>query len=196
LQEREEKTITLNVGLNPKEGKYHCTACNACYERYSIQDAIKLKWKCIKCTGRIKKGVKDRIKELSTAESSFKHSFRPEYVHMLPLAELIADAIKQKNVTSDKVQEVWKKFVEHFGTENKALIDSSVAELAEVHAPTAERVSAFRNGWVFYLPGGGGNYGKPVICLSEKEFKQKTSEHLKEINCESDALKQKTLGEF
>lgn len=196
LQEREEKTITLNVGLNPKEGKYHCTACNACYEKYSIADAVKLKWKCIKCSGRIKKGVKDRIKELSTAENSFSHSFRPEYVHMLPLAELIADALKAKNVTSDKVQEVWHKFVEHFGTENKALIDSSIEELTEVHSPTAERVNAFRKGFVFYLPGGGGNYGKPVICLNEKEFKEKTAKHLKEINCESDALKQKTLGEF
>lgn len=196
LKEREEKTISLNVGLNPKEGKYHCSACNNCFAKYSLDEAVKLKWRCAKCSSPIKKGVKDRIKELADFDSPKAPSFRPKYLHMIPLAEIIQDSLKAKSPTTEKVQEIWKKFVEVFGTENKALIDASIEELKEVHSPTAERISAFRNGLVFYIPGGGGNYGKPIICMNEKEFLQKSLEYAKEINCESDYLKQKTLGEF
>jgi uncharacterized protein (TIGR00375 family) len=181
LMEREEKLITLNVGLNPKEGMYHCTACNACYSKYSLKDAKKLKWKC-SCSGRIKKGVKDRIKELSS-EKAKAPSIRPEYVHMLPLAEIIATAEKIKNLRAKKIQKIWKKFVDNFGTENKALIDASIEELKKVHEPTAERIEAFRKGYVIYIPGGGGTYGKPIICLTEKEFNQTKTKNLKEINC-------------
>ena len=70
LKEKEEKLISLNVGLNPKEGKYHLTACQSCYAKYSLKQAEKLNFKCIKCGKQIKKGVKDRILELQDTEKN------------------------------------------------------------------------------------------------------------------------------
>ena len=69
LFEREAGQLKLNVGLDPKEGKYHCSACNSCHQKYSLQQAEAFDWKCQKCTGTIKKGVSDRVSELSVKKT-------------------------------------------------------------------------------------------------------------------------------
>jgi uncharacterized protein (TIGR00375 family) len=77
--------ILCNIGLNPREGKYHMTACNRCYKKYSLDQAKRLNFKC-SCGGNIKIGVKDRI--LSLKDTNLKPK-RPPYYYCIPLAELI-----------------------------------------------------------------------------------------------------------
>jgi uncharacterized protein (TIGR00375 family) len=36
----------LNVGLPPQEGKYHESACISCYTHYTLDEAIRRRWKC------------------------------------------------------------------------------------------------------------------------------------------------------
>lgn len=195
LVERDEKLITLNAGLDPREGKYHATACNACYAQYSLEQAQSLSWKCIKCANQIKRGVRDRIKMLATKPPGSHPSFRPKYLHVIPLAEIIQIALDAKNVNSQAVQSLWKDFVEAFGTEIRTLVDASESELTEVHALTAKKIVAFRNGWASYIPGGGGKYGVPFIFDSEKEFLEK-KDKLEEKAGKQEMRGQKTLGEF
>ncbi|HDQ15749.1 MAG TPA: phosphotransferase, partial [Bacteroidetes bacterium] len=57
LREDGNKSV-LNVGLPPQEGKYHETACSSCFTHYTLEDAIRRRWKC-SCGKRIKRGVKD-----------------------------------------------------------------------------------------------------------------------------------------
>ncbi len=196
LKGKKEKLITLNVGLDPREGKYHCTACNLCFTKYSAERASQLRWKCIKCKGTIKKGVRDRIFELASFSNEKHPEFRPPYLHSLPLAEIIQSALGVKDVKSQKVQSIWKDFVERFGNEINVLIDAPAGELEEVNALVAKKVGAFRNGWVLYIPGGGGNYGQPIICDSREEFENKKGEMKKELAGESDFSGQKTLREY
>lgn len=196
LEKKEEKLITLNVGLDPREGKYHCTACNNCFVKYSPREALQFKWKCIKCGGTIKKGVRDRITELAKFKEEIHPEFRPRYIHCLPLAEIIQSAVGVKDVKSQQVQSIWKDFVERFDNEVNALIDVKVEELATVNEMVARKVEAFRNGWVLYIPGGGGNYGKPLIFNSEDELKRKKEEMKRELSGESEFKGQKTLMEY
>ena len=49
LRERDEPAITLNVGLDPNQGKYHATACNACYKQYDFDWAKGHRMKCPAC---------------------------------------------------------------------------------------------------------------------------------------------------
>ncbi|MBI4044319.1 MAG: TIGR00375 family protein [Candidatus Diapherotrites archaeon] len=195
LAGREEKLITLNAGLDPREGKYHATACNACYAQYSFEQAQSLNWKCIKCANQIKRGVRDRIKMLATKPPGSHPKFRPPYMHVIPLAEIIQIALGAKNANSQAVQSLWKDFVEAFGTEIHALVDAGEAELTEVHAQAAKKIVAFRSGWVSYIPGGGGKYGVPFIFDSEKEFLEK-KDKLTEKTGKQELHGQKTLGEF
>ena len=57
----------LNVGLPPQEGKYNESACISCFTHYTLEEAMKRRWKC-SCGKRIKKGVKDRIGEIRYTE--------------------------------------------------------------------------------------------------------------------------------
>jgi len=195
FERKQEKLITLNVGLNPKEGKYHLSACNACFTKYSAEQANQLNWKCMKCRGAIKKGVRDRIEELADFKEETHPDFRPPYMHSLPLAEIIQAAFGVNNINSQKVQSTWMDFVERFGNEINVLVDAEEEELNEVNQEVAKKVKAFREGLVLYIPGGGGNYGKPIICDSKEEFDSRKEILEKDINA-SQVSGQKTLGEF
>ncbi len=196
LFEKEEKKITLNAGLNPKEGKYHCTACSSCFTKFSMEQAGQLKWRCLKCKSAIKRGVRDRIKMLANFSGEKHPSFRPKYLHLLPLAEIIQAAVGVNNVNTQKVQAAWRDFVDKFGNEIKILVDVPEEELREFNAEIGKKIIAFRKGWVHYIPGGGGNYGKPIICDSAEEFERKAIELKDELAGKSDLAGQKTLGEF
>ncbi|MDD5163343.1 MAG: TIGR00375 family protein [Candidatus ainarchaeum sp.] len=196
LREKEEKLITLNAGLDPREGKYHRTACNACFTRYSFEQAVQLKWKCQKCGSIIKKGVRDRILELAELKEETHPDFRPKYLHLLPLAEIIQFSFGAKNPETDSVQAAWKQFVEKFGNEINALVDAGEEELRKVDEKIAENIIAFRKGLVQYVPGGGGNYGKPIICKTKEEFERIGKEIEKNLNFSLQEKKQKKLGEF
>ncbi len=195
LEQKEEKRVTLNVGLDPREGKYHMTACNACYSRFSLEQARNLNWRCPKCRGSIKRGVRDRIEMLSDGKEEHP-DFRPPYMHSVPLAEIIQIALDVQSINATTVQSMWQDFVERFGTEINALVDAPLEELREVNPRVEQKINAFRQGWVHYIPGGGGNYGKPVICNSKEEFERKGRELLREERVGKDFAGQKTLGQF
>ncbi len=194
IEEKDGKRIKLNVGLDPREGKYHLTACNSCYAKFSIGEAKNLNWRCPKCRGSIKRGVKDRIEMLS--DGRVEHpEFRPEYMHSVPLAEIIQIAKKVKNINAVRVQGLWREFIDRCGNEIRILVEAPEEELAAVNKEVAGKVIAFRKGWVHYIPGGGGNYGRPVICDSREEFEKRGKEIAEEMKQDSSAG-QKTLKEF
>jgi len=195
LKERDEKLISLNVGLDPREGKYHKSACNACFAIYSHEQAKSLNWKCLKCKGQIKRGVRDRIEMLSDTPQGVHPVFRPKYLHLLPLSEIIQIALGAKKPNSPAEQSIWKDFVERFGTEIKALIDAPEKELLEVHQIAAKKIISFRNGWTTYIPGGGGKFGQPFIFDSQKEFDEK-KDGVAEQGKKDEMKGQKTLNEF
>jgi len=194
LTKKEEKRISLNVGLDPREGKYHRTACQSCYTKYKLNEAIKLKWKCIECGKEIKRGVLERIEMLSDGKNE-KPDFRPEYLHLLPLQEIIQSSVKIKLITSQKIQFSWKKFVERFGSEINVLVDEPVENLIKFDKDIGEKIDCFRKGLVLFEEGGGGNYGKPIICSNEKEFEKKKFE-LGEKEKKQFKAQQKKLFEF
>lgn len=47
-----------------------------------LEEAKAFRWKCPKCGGRIKKGVRDRILEL--ADTTERPKDRPPYLHLAP----------------------------------------------------------------------------------------------------------------
>ncbi|MFA4907338.1 MAG: phosphotransferase, partial [archaeon] len=178
------------------EGKYHCSACNSCYAKFSLAEAGKLGWKCPNCNGAIKKGVRDRIMELANHKEEIHPDFRPDYSRLLPLAEIIQLSMGIASPTNEKVQAKWKEYIDAFGTEINVLVEAKAEDLLCTDKSSAESILAFRNGWVHYIPGGGGNYGKPIICLSQREFDLKKIEMKSELGCGSKKSAQKSLAEF
>ena len=168
----------LNVGLPPQEGKYHETACTSCYTHYTLEEAIRRRWKC-SCGKRIKRGVKDNINEKADFSEPIHPDHRPPYVHLIPLAEIITKAVGQRNPFTQTVTKHWSDLVDVFGSEINVLLDVDMNEIARVTVPAvADAIQAFREKKVIIIPGGGGQYGR--IELPSKEEIIRVSSHPKD----------------
>ena len=159
------RKIKANYGLLPNLGKYHMTACTKCYKIIDPVIARENKMKC-SCGGVIKKGVDFRISEIADYDEPRHPDFRPEYVHLMPLAELIS-SVYDKGVTTKTVQGIWQKLIDSFGTEINVLIGAPIDEISKIDSKISPAIEAFRNRTIDVVPGGGGQYGhvsfdKPV----------------------------------
>jgi uncharacterized protein (TIGR00375 family) len=165
------KKVILNVGLDPRLGKYHRSACISCYAIYTLKEAIRLKWRCKKCGGLIKKGVHDRVRELSSRDKPKHPPYRPRYIRIAPLAEILSLALGIKNIYSNKIQEAWKKLVTRFSSEISVLVDQPIEEIRKASGDeTANLIRAFREGKFKIIEGGGGKYGKVVFNIPRQKF--------------------------
>jgi uncharacterized protein (TIGR00375 family) len=165
--------VILNVGLPPQEGKYNESACISCYKHYSLHEAIRRRWRCT-CGGKIKKGVKDRVNELADFLFPRHPNHRPPYLHIIPLAEIIAKALNQSNPFTKTVTKRWGELVDIFGNEVSTLVDAdinSIANNTRVPAIT-EAIAAFREGRVTIHAGGGGRYGIIELPGLEKHLEK------------------------
>lgn len=163
IRREDGRGFTLNVGLNPLEGKYHVSACSRCYLKYRWEDAVKLRKRCPECRGLIKKGVQDRIGELADTNKAVHPSHRPPYIKILPLAEVIGLAYKTKTLTSKTVKRRWDALVQKFGSEISVLVDADVKDVLAADPEVGKIVNLFREGKMKYVAGGGGMYGRPTL---------------------------------
>ncbi len=161
---------TLNVGFYPAEGKYNRTACTRCYRQYSAAQKDELMGRCPACGGRIKLGVRDRVDLLANYPMPMHPDHRPPYLHLIPLAEIIAMAIGYKSVTTVAVQKRWNELTKE-RTEIEVLVEADLAQL-EAEPKIIEAIRAFRNGLVDVVPGGGGKYGEVRLPGAAAEEKQ------------------------
>lgn len=169
IERKGGRKFSLNVGLNPREGKYHETACTRCYIKFKPADAVRLKRRCPDCGGIIKTGVKERIEELAKGRQTEHPKHRPPYIYTVPLAEAIGMARGISTLQSMKVQAEWTKMVERFGPEIKILIDKNVECLKKYDETIGGIIEAFRTGKMQYDAGGGGRYGRPLYNKPLKE---------------------------
>jgi len=153
------KKILANYGLAPALGKYHLTACSKCYLRYRIEDAVKLNFRCARCGGIIKKGVYDRTLELSRDKKVIHPEFRPPYYRIVPLSQIISLSIG-KGIDTKVVENLWRKYIEHFGNEIEVLIKEDISNLMKINEKVGRTIEMFRKNRIYYYPGGGGEYGR------------------------------------
>jgi uncharacterized protein (TIGR00375 family) len=177
---RKKGKIILNVGLPPQEGKYNESACIKCYRHYTIREAVMKKWKCI-CGGRIKKGVKDRVEELSDYPEPNHPDYRPEYLHLIPLSEIIAKALNTTPLTKTVFAE-WNNLIKKFGNEVRILVDEEMDEIKKsTNEKIANAIGVFRENRVIIHPGGGGRYGRIELPDDKTTWKQPKRERQKSL---------------
>lgn len=147
--------IKMNAGFFPEEGKYNRTACTRCFSQYSLQDAEASGWRCKKDQGIIKKGVRDRARELWSGMTEP----RPPYLHVIPLIEIIQRTLGHASPASKGCRDIYVEFIRTVGPEITILCDAPYADLADVDPRVADAVRCFRTGHIRLFPGGGGKYG-------------------------------------
>jgi len=124
------------------------------------------------CGGLIKLGVKDRVEMLADGPDPVHPDHRPPYLHLIPLAEIIAMALGVKSVYSAKVQKVWNELVRG-RSEIEVLVEADLSELS-AEDRVVEAIQAFRSGEVMVKPGGGGRYGS--VSLREEHVEKKADD--------------------
>lgn len=154
--------IVMNAGFFPEEGKYNRTACSRCYAQYSLEESARYRNKCPKDGGRIKKGVADRARELSTGEIRD----RPPYRHIIPLSEIIRTVEGVSSAGTKKCRMLYEDLLDRFGTEIAVLLTAPAGEIAELHPRVGQAIANLRDGRVVLHPGGGGKYGTFDLVLS------------------------------
>ena len=155
------RKIVGNYGFDPRLGKYHETGCIRCYHTFSIEEARKLKMRC-PCGGLIKIGVKDRISDMAKWDEPHHPDFRPQYIHVLPLAEIIS-LVYGKGITTVFVQKIWKELLGKFGSEIGVLIYAQLSKISRTDSKLAEVIGSFRDNTLKIQPGAGGMYGKILL---------------------------------
>ncbi|MCC7575772.1 MAG: phosphotransferase, partial [Methanomethylovorans sp.] len=158
---------------------------------YTLKEAVQLKWKCSKCRGQIKKGVRDRVNELADLDEPQHPEHRPSYVHLAPLSEVIMMALGHASINTKGVQSAWNSLVEKFGSEVKVLLDVPAENMGFVDRKIVNAIMAFRNEEIIMHPGGGGQYGWLELPADRKNGPTPSKTQKKPMDNE-----QKSLFEF
>ncbi len=155
--------VTYNAGFYPQEGKYNESACIKCFTHYVLEDCLRNKWKCSSCGGIVKKGVKDRVKELADHNEPLHPSHRPQYVHIMPLSEIIMAALGHASINTKAVRKAWAGLMERYGNELNVLLNAEISDMDFLDRRVTNAIIAFREKELMIRPGGGGQYGSIEI---------------------------------
>lgn len=172
-ENRKPKTdnrIAFTIEFYPEEGKYHFTGHKNC--NYSQGPEKDRNAPCPVCGRSLTVGVMDRVEELKTRNSKFEirnsngvrwvqHDDvgRPPFVSMVPLMEIIAEAVGV-GVGTQKVKDNYLSLVSTIGSELSVLIKASVQDIARFSSGRiAEGVAKVRSGDITVTPGYDNTYG-------------------------------------
>lgn len=147
-----------NIGLDPREGKYHLTACNSCHKKYSMEEAESRSWKC-ECGSTIKKGVKDRVTELADK----KPDENQNYHYLPPLSRIIQKIVGHSSPNTKTVQKKWDKLYQAFGTEIEIILEVPIQKIKDEDREIGLAIEKFRKEKYGFEEGGGGKYGEIIV---------------------------------
>ncbi|MFX0108781.1 MAG: hypothetical protein ACFE7R_10875, partial [Candidatus Hodarchaeota archaeon] len=185
---------SLNVGFNPRLGKYYLSFCSSCRRTLIIQDGSlppefdeiniyiscsgeagkkrllqdihKRKVKCPADGKSLRLGVRDRAAMIGEGKSrSPRH--RPQYLYIPPLLDMLTAALNIKSKSSKRVRTLYNLLREAFGAETQILTDVPFDSLKTINEEVALMVQTYREGRVDYIAGGGGRYGSLIAPWEE-----------------------------
>jgi len=160
LRTNDPARFLYTVEFFPEEGKYHYDGHRKCGVVSAPRESLRTSDLCPKCGKKLTIGVLHRVEELADRGPGEAPPGRVPYKNLIPLNEVIAEAIG-KTPETQSVTDLYFRFIREFGDEHTILTEVPVAELARV-APekVAEAVDRMRQGQVSIVPGHDGEYGQ------------------------------------
>jgi uncharacterized protein (TIGR00375 family) len=170
--------VVGTIEFYPEEGKYHYTGHRDCGVRQNPEDTARLGRGCPVCGKPLTVGVMHRVEDLAarpTLEVNYRRSEmgvrwlqhpdknRPPYVMLVPLQEVIAEAM-ERGVNTRGVKEVYFSLVKRVGSEFDVLLRADLADLGNVAGMRiVEGIRRVRAGELTIEPGYDGVFGKVKI---------------------------------
>ncbi|MBN1255818.1 MAG: DNA helicase UvrD [Deltaproteobacteria bacterium] len=169
IKEKDPAGLLFTVEFFPEEGKYHydghrnCKVLLAPHESRANDDI------CPVCGRRLTVGVMHRVEELADRPEGFVPPNAIPAIHLIPLEEIIAEALGQGTGTKGVNQE-YMRMVESGGSEFAVLIDLPPEEIERIAPPRIyEGIMRVRKGELEITPGHDGVYGQISIFPKEGE---------------------------
>ncbi|MDQ7843722.1 MAG: endonuclease Q family protein [Armatimonadota bacterium] len=160
LRERDTSRFLYTIEFFPQEGKYHYDGHRNCNARLAPKEAKARGNRCPVCGRPLTVGVMHRVEDLADREEGFVPPGAVPYRNLIPLEEIIAEAMGAQ-VGTGAVREEYFKLCARLGGEFAVLLDVPVEELARhTTARIAEGVRRVREGRVEIKPGYDGTYGE------------------------------------
>ncbi len=177
LREQDKTKFLYTIEFFPEEGKYHFDGCAAdqffCHPKESKRHGER----CPKCKKPLTLGVLHRVDELADREAETVASRKIPYKSIVPLAEIIADALDVGSVSSKKVLQIYDKLVDEVAPEFSLLLETPIEEIARSSDPLiAEGVRRMREGKLEIFPGYDGIFG--TVKIFGKDRPKKPSQTL------------------
>lgn len=195
-KKEKENKIFYTIEFYPEEGKYHYTGHRNCGVRQSPEETKKKGAICPVCGKRLTIGVMHRVEELAgRSEEDLQLSvflqfldgetkiqmvksntfpYRPPYVMLVPLQEILAETIGGLP-SSQNVQNEYQKLTDYFGGEFNVLLKASLSEISHISGErVAEALRKVRTGEIVVEPGYDGVFGKVKIWQEEKKEEKET----------------------
>lgn len=155
-----KKGFSGTIEFFPEEGKYHYDGHRLCSVSLSPRETIRHNFLCPVCSRRVTVGVMHRVEKLADREDGFKPKGAPDYFSIIPLPEIIAEALK-KGVNTKGVKGEYLSLISKLGSEFKILMETSLSDIEMAGSPLlSEAISRMREGKVHIAPGYDGEYGK------------------------------------
>ncbi|MHA2025336.1 MAG: endonuclease Q family protein [Candidatus Thorarchaeota archaeon] len=179
----------LNLGFNPRLGKYYLSFCDHCRRTLIVQDGddspgfddLNIYISCLShdekkrllddihrrkvmCPADGKKlrlGVRDRAAALGEGKSK-SPSHRPPYLHIAPLLDILASSLAIKSSSSKTVRKLYDQMRDSFGPETVILTEAPISRIREMNERAAMMISRYRDKTIDYIDGGGGRYGQLI----------------------------------
>lgn len=164
----QKQKIAYTIEFYPEEGKYHYTGHRNCGVKQSPEETKKLGTICPVCGKKLTVGVMHRVEKLADRPEGFKPENRPPYKMLVPLMEILAEALGV-GVGSQIVETEYNRLTGYFGSEFKVLLDAKIPKITEISGEkVAEGIRRVRAGEIVVDPGYDGVFGT-VKIWGEKE---------------------------
>lgn len=164
------KRFLYTVEFYPAKGKYHFDGHRNCGVVFDPETSRKHQFICPECGKKLTIGVMHRVTELADRPEGFTPPQKVPYKNMIPLDEIISDAMG-KGVAAKAVIREYEKMIQMLGPELDILLGRSEEEFKGCTDPKVlEGILNVRQGRIQIEPGYDGVYGK-IKAFTENERK-------------------------
>jgi uncharacterized protein (TIGR00375 family) len=163
IKTKDPKKFLFTVEFFPEEGKYHYDGHRLCGVSMAPAESKKNNNLCPKCKKPLVIGVLNRVEELADRPEGFVPPGAIPFKSLIPLQEIIADALGV-NVGTKQGKTEYDKLISAFGSEFAVLLDADSEALKQATLPEiAEGIKRVRERRVHIEPGYDGECGKIEI---------------------------------
>ncbi len=163
LREKDTSKFLYTVEFFPEEGKYHFDGHRNCNVRLAPKEAKARGNRCPVCQRPVTVGVLHRVEDLADREEGYIPPGVAPYRNLIPLEEIIAEAMGAQ-VGTGAVREEYFKLCARFGGEFTVLLDAPLEDVAHSTLPKiAEGLGRVRDGRIEIRPGYDGTFGEIKI---------------------------------